>query len=275
MSDEVKDIVRTAVEELINETMSPRQISKHFAVHEAKLHFVPVRYRVLQGLLQSLSIKFGNFIEKLIALVVERDTCVDELPASGKKIRLLTNPRTDTLIDEYITARQQPNSPDQCDTEFQTLLNTIFQIESQSSDEEKNSVTRDVDALFKTQDGEIVYLEIKYNDDHDTGKFVDINRKFLKTYAGLIGYLEITDISMFTPILYYLNPTKRYGPIYTPSSNIYRGNQLFEHYFEIKYSDIDFYLRTIGEDPEVLALFDEAYKAVRYTHKRSNSMFNP
>lgn len=276
MSDEVKDIVRIAIKDLINESMSPARIGKHFAVHETKLHFVPIQYRVLQGLLQSLSIKFGNFIERLIALVVEQDACVDELPISGKKIRLLTDPRTDALIDNYITARQQPNSPDECDPEFRALLNNIFQIESQpSQDEGKISVVRDVDALFKTQGGETVYLEIKYNDDHDTGKFVDINRKFLKTYAGLISYLKITDISKFIPILYYLNPTKRYGPIYIPSSNIYRGSQLFDQYFQIKYSDIDYYLRTIGEDREILALFDEVYKTVRYTYERPKSMFNP
>ena len=32
---------------------------------------------------------------------------------------------------------------------------------------------QDIDLLFETNDS-IVYLEIKYNDDHDTGKFADI-----------------------------------------------------------------------------------------------------
>lgn len=108
-----------------------------------------------------------------------------------------------------------------------------------------------------------MYVEIKYNDDHDTGKFVDINRKFIKTYAGLVNDLGIEDMNQLKPILYYLNPTKRYGPIYVPSSNIYRGAKLFDEYFETEYEDIDKYLRDIGDDPDILRMFDEFYNKVR------------
>ncbi len=264
MDDRVKQIVRSAVEELIDNTISDRSIRESLALHQSKIHFVPTRYRVMGGLLQALNIKFGNFIEKLLALVVENDGYVQAMPSSGKKVFLSMTARTDTLIDQYITSRQLPDSPDECDELFGQLVQTIFDIEHSSDSGEKQLIRKDIDALFRARDGQIVYLEVKYNDDHDTGKFVDINRKFLKTYAGLLNHLEITNTSEIKPILYYFNPTKRWGPIYTPSTHIYRGPRLFEEYFQIKFADIDQYLRQIGDDERILALFDELYRKVRY-----------
>lgn len=112
--------------------------------------------------------------------------------------------------------------------------------------------------------GQIVYLEIKYNDDHDTGKFVDINRKFIKTYAGLVSLLRITSVADIKPILYYFNPTKCWGPIYTPTSNIYRGSQLFDEFFEARFADIDSYLRNLGDDPTIMGIFDDLYETIRH-----------
>jgi hypothetical protein len=263
MDNNVKQLVRSAILEIIQGTISEKNIRKSFVIHQAKIHFVPIKYRVLGGLLQSLNIKFGNFIEKLIELVVEQDNNVKALPVSGKKIRLSMTARTDALIDQYITNRQLPNSPDECDELFQELLNQIVAIERTTGDA-KQTIRKDVDALFSTNSGEIVYLEIKYNDDHDTGKFVDINRKFIKTYAGLVNHLEINDPSEIKPVLYYFNPVKRWGPIYTPSRNIYRGSQLFDEHFEIEFADIDGYLQNLGDDEEIIGIFDDLYTRIRY-----------
>lgn len=104
----------------------------------------------------------------------------------------------------------------------------------------------------------------KYTDDHDTGKFADINRKFIKTWAGLVVRLGITNPDDLIPIIYYFNPTKRYGPIHTPSRNIYRGQQLFDRFLQTKYSDVDKYLTEISDDPEILRVFDDMYQRVRY-----------
>lgn len=263
MDEEVREIVRTAIRTIIDETISERSIQRSVKLHSEKIHFVPPQYRVLGGLLQSLNIKFGNFIEKLIALVVDYDTKVSALPESGKKIPLSMTAETDSLIDEYITSRQLPHSPDRCDEAFHELLEHILSIERDSS-APKQTITKDVDALFQAEDKQSVYVEIKYNDDHDTGKFVDINRKFIKTYAGLVNHLEVTNVRALRPVLYYLNPVKRYGPIYVPSSNIYRGAQLFDQYFEISFADIDHYLRMLGSDEEIVAIFDNLYKRVRH-----------
>lgn len=262
MTGEVKTVVRAAVEELINSTFADTAIRRSEATHQGKIHFIPVKYRVLSGLLQSLNIKFGNFIEELIALVVENDPSVAALPESRTRPRLAMSQQSDQLIDGYITRRQLPDSADDCAAEFEELLAAILDLEHRIP--EKQFITKDIDALFRAQDGRIVYLEIKYNDDHDTGKFVDINRKLLKTYAGLVNLLGIRDISELKPILYYFNPTKRWGPIYIPTTNIYRGRQLFDEFFATRYDDITNYLRNIGDDEAVLRLFDEAYHKVRY-----------
>lgn len=109
-----------------------------------------------------------------------------------------------------------------------------------------------------------IYLEIKYNDDHDTGNFVDINRKFIKTYAGLINHLGITDPAELKPIIYYFNPTERWSPIYTPSCNVYRGSQLFDEYFNTKFENINSYLINLGNDEKIINIFDELYKQIRH-----------
>jgi hypothetical protein len=182
---------------------------------------------------------------------------------SGKKIRLFFTPETDALIDRYITERQLPNSPDDCSEAFSNLLDRILEIEHAATDDERQGIIKDVDGLFQTDDGLIVYTELKYNDDHDTGKFVDINRKFIKTWAGLAVRYQIQSKDELLPILYYFNPTKRYGPIYTPSKNIMRGSQLFDRFLHISYSVVDKYLSEIGDDPEILAIFDKMYNTVR------------
>jgi hypothetical protein len=149
MDDSVKQIVQEAIVKLIRDTAADRNIQKSLRLHESKIHFVPTKYRVLGGLLHSLNIKFGNFIEKLIALVVERDANVEALSSSGKKVRLSMMAETDALIDRYITSRQLPGSPDKCDDLFEALLKEIIRIETQNAGE-KQTIRKDVDALFKS-----------------------------------------------------------------------------------------------------------------------------
>jgi len=263
MSNQVKQIIRKTVLQMLEESTSPENIRRMIEKHEEKVHFVPIRYRIIGGILQGLNIKFGNFIEQLLRNIVEIDTSVKVMEDSGRKIRLFFTHQTDALIDTYITDRQLPNSPDDCTKVFDSLLKEILAIESQATDQLRQGITKDVDGLFQTDDGLIVYTELKYNDDHDTGKFVDINRKFIKTWAGLAVRYQIQSTRELLPILYYFNPRKRYGPIYVPSMNIMRGRQLFESFLHVNYDDVDGYLSEIGDDPEILAIFDRMYDTVR------------
>lgn len=258
---DISKLVRESVEELIRDSTKEEKIRKSFKLHKEKIHFIPPRYRVIGGILQALNIRFGNFIEKLLREIVKADSEVDLVEISGQRIALSFTRQTDALIDGYITSRQLPDSPDNCDAEFSDLRHNILRLEVQHS--EKITITKDIDLLFNSG-GKFVYVEIKYNDDHDTGKFVDINRKFLKTYAGLVNHLGIENVADLEPILYYLSPIKRWGPIYTPTANVLRGPQLFNKYFATSFEEVDSSLRAVGDDEVVLSLFDKFYQYVRY-----------
>lgn len=65
-NQKVKNIITNAVLELLDKTMSDSKIVAITKKHEVKIHFVPIRYRIFGGLLQSLNIQFGNFIEVLM-----------------------------------------------------------------------------------------------------------------------------------------------------------------------------------------------------------------
>lgn len=143
------------------------------------------------------------------------------------------------------------------------MLNRVIEVEQNAKDEERHGIVKDIDGLFQTKDGLIVYTELKYNDDHDTGKFADINRKFIKTWAGLAVRFKIKSPKELFPIIYYFNSTKRYGPIHTPSRNIMRGPQLFDTFLQTKYGDIDHCLTEIGDDPDILKIFDDLYENIR------------
>lgn len=263
MNEQIKELIQDTVLEMISGSSSEDKIEKLAHKHRNKVHFIPLRYRIFSGILQSLNIKFGNFIEQLMWNIVNIDEDVDIMPESGEKIRLYFTPETDSLIDTYITERQLPGSPDDCTPLFDALLKDIIQVEKHSTDAQRQGITKDVDSLFRTQDGKLIFTEVKYNDDHDTGKFADINRKFIKTWAGLAVYFDISDADELMPIIYYFNPTKRYGPIHTPSRNIMRGSQLFDEFLNTKYEEVDQYLIEISDNPEILAIFDDVYDRVR------------
>jgi hypothetical protein len=263
MDEKINNIIQKTVLEMLADSVSDENIRMMTKKHTEKIHFIPVNYRVFGGILQGLNIKFGNFIEQLIGNIVEIDTAINAMEDSGKKVRLFFTPQTDALIDAYITRRQLPTSPDDCTPYFDILLSQILEIENSTRDEERQGIVKDIDGLFITDKGLMVYTELKYNDDHDTGKFADINRKFIKTWAGLAVRLKITRTDQLFPIIYYFNSTKRYGPIHTPSRNIMRGPQLFDKYLQTKYADVYQCLSNIGDDPEILKIYDDLYKRVR------------
>jgi hypothetical protein len=183
---------------------------------------------------------------------------------SGKKnIPLSLTEKTDALIDKFITERQN-NADKKLDERFQRLLEDI--IKSQQESDNLITTKHDVDVLFRDKkSGVLYYVETKYNDDHDTGKFVDINRKFLKTFAGLVKTLKIKDTKLLKPILYYLTKKIMKGNIYVPEGkHIYRGDKLFKEFFTLRYGELDDYLKNISEDKEILEIFDNLYKKIRF-----------
>ena len=82
---------------------------------------------------------------------MELDSNVDALDESGKKRRLFFTQKTDALIDSYITYRQLPDSPDDCTSQFDELLDQIISIENQATSKDRQGIVKDIDSLFVTK----------------------------------------------------------------------------------------------------------------------------
>lgn len=265
MDNDIKNFVKLSILDLIRNTSNDKKVEKLAKIHSIKIHFIPTRYRIFGGLLQSMNIQFGNFIERLLHKIVENEKGLNVDSNSSKKMVLPFTKNSDKLIDNYITNCQNNNfSETKLLDNFNTLIDTCLNIEA-SSDIKDISIKHDIDVLFSNQDNKIFYLEVKYNDDHDTGKYADINRKFLKSYIGISNILKIYDRNKFKPILYYLTQKRLKGNIYLPETeNIYRGNKLFTEFFTIDYQDLDNLMNNIGDDEDIVELFDNLHNEIRF-----------
>ncbi|MCK4386878.1 MAG: restriction endonuclease [Candidatus Pacebacteria bacterium] len=266
MKNNIKKFIKKAVIELIDNTTSVKKIKKLISTHTKKIHFVPIRYRIFGGLLQSMNIQFGNFIEKLLHIIVENEKGLKIVKdISGKRnLKLSITAKSESLIDEYITDCQNNNFNDnETLLNFNKLIDECLKNEKNYATKEIN-IRHDIDVLFKNKDNKFYYLEVKYDDNHDTGKYTDINRKFIKTYIGVANFIKIYDKMFFKPILYYLTQKKLKGNIYIPEKQfIYRGEKLFDEFFEIEYSALDKVMGNIGKDKDIIEIFDNLYNDIR------------
>lgn len=211
-----------------------------------------------------MNIQFGNFIEKVMDEII-KDNENNEIITkySGKKSnKFYLSKKSDSLIDSYITKCQVNNfSENQLKQEYEHLIEEIKNNETNVTNETE-TFKHDVDVIFKNKQTNVYYyVEIKYNDDHDTGKFVDINRKLLKTYAYLQRELGV-NIEL-KPILFYFNNKKMKGNIYLPENEaIFRGKRFFDNFTKINYEDVDCYMKNISENPETKKIFDNLYNKI-------------
>ena len=78
--------------------------------------------------------------------------------------------------------------------------------------------------------------------------------------------LGINEASKIKPILYYFNKKIMKGNIYLPEGTyIYRGDKLFDEFFGLRYKELDEYLKNVSESKEVVKIFDDLYKKIRYS----------
>ena len=260
INNEVKELINSAVLKMIENTGSASKLATLKAKHDEKMHFIPKRYRVFGGLLQSMNIQFGNFIEELMSVLISNEERYEILEEySGKMSNaFLLSKTNDARIDAYISNCQYGDVD--VDVEFPKLLQAIVD----DNDENTETFKHDIDLLFRDKvTGKIYYLESKYNDDHDTGKFVDINRKFIKTYAYLVREFGIDSIDTLIPILFFFTNKKMKGNIYVPErTNIRRGKNFFDEFLHIQYEDVDEYLSSLSESDDVVEMFDDLYRRV-------------
>lgn len=247
--------LKKSIDTLLKRSMDDEKIRVLMERHSIKTHFIPTRYRVLGGILQSMNIQFGNFLEQVITNIVAQNPNCEILPQSGKKNNtFVKSEQAIDTINRYIDDCQ--NAPHSTEVErtraFKKLLHTLQQ---QVLIEPLTKTRHDVDLLFyDKKTDEYVYCEIKYNDDHDTGKFVDINRKVLTTYALLLSTLKKNNVKVY--LFYFTNKRKLVNP-YIPETNILRGADFFEKYTTIKYDDIDNLFKNISENRDINQRFDE------------------
>ncbi len=264
MKDNTKKLIDQSVQDIIERCANSQKINSLVNKHDKKLHFIPTEYRVLGGLLQSMNIQFGNFIEILMSNLVgceERYEILKEY--SGKKSNSFSLVEdNERLIDSYITKCQTETF--NLAEEFEVLKKQLF-LNNKKDGAKLITFKHDIDLLFKCkQSNKTYYLEIKYNDDHDTGKFVDINRKFIKTYAYLLNEFDLKDYNDLVPILFFFNNKKMKGNIYVPEgSNIMRGQVFFDKFLTTEYLEVDEYLTNLSKRDETIASFDALYRKIR------------
>lgn len=266
MEENVLDqVMKKSIEVMISNAGSDKKINKLKKKHEKKIHFIPIKYRVFGGIIQSMNIQFGNFIEEAIhqILLVNKNNKIIEEYSGKRSNKFCISKKTERLIDQYITdCETHTYSEEEQKINYNKLLEMIVENEKNENLETIN-FKHDVDVLFKDNiSGITYYVEIKYNDDHDTGKFIDINRKLLKTYAYLVRELKIYDKDKFKPMLFYFTNKRMKGNIYIPENEIYRGSRFFDKYTTIKYSDLEDYMLNISENEETIKQFNDMYNKV-------------
>lgn len=266
MEENVLDqVMKKSIEVMISNAGSNPKINKLKKKHEKKIHFIPIKYRVFGGIIQSMNIQFGNFIEEAIhqILLVNKNNKIIEEYSGKRSNKFCISKKTERLIDQYITdCETHTYSEEEQKVNYNKLLKEIVENEKNQELEIIN-FKHDVDVLFKDNTSGITYyVEIKYNDDHDTGKFIDINRKLLKTYAYLVRELKIYDKDKFKPMLLYFTNKRMKGNIYIPENEIYRGSRFFNKYTTIKYSDLENYMLNISENKETIKQFNDMYNKV-------------
>ena len=261
MNEKIESLIFKAIENIIKNSSSKSKISHLEKKHVVKIHFIPKRYRIFGGLLQSMNIQFGNFIEELMSLLIENEKDYEIIEKySGKKSNSFVLSQTsESLIDKYISDCQL-NPDGYCNLEFPKLQKQILNDKGVN----KNTFKHDIDLLFKNKKtGNFYYLEIKYNDDHDTGKFVDINRKFIKTYAYLTDELKIKNTEELIPILFFFNNKKMKGNLYLPEkTNIRRGESFFDEFLSIKYKELNSFMGKLSESSQTIKMFEELHKKI-------------
>ena len=169
---DLENIIKDSIIKLVNESLSHKNIQKQHNKHQEKIHFIPIQYRIIGGILQSLNIKFGNFLQNLLSAIILKEQNLKLHELSGKRISFSFSKEVNNIIEEYIYDRENKETTEQeLYFNFNNLKKKFININK--TNDQAIYFKQDIDLLFETNDS-IVYLEIKYNDDHDTGKFADI-----------------------------------------------------------------------------------------------------
>jgi hypothetical protein len=248
------ELIHKSLEKSVWGALNPASIERVRKKNENKTHFIPVGIRVFSGVVQSMNIRYGNFIQVLLNELVAREQKLTINEISGTRYAFETSPSIDTLVDQFISDRKRSSSSDP-DAEYQ-LLRSAWS----SKVNEKTLISpNDVDLLFRAQDGITYYVELKFNDDHDTGKHPDIFRKVLKTGMALEQHLN----EEVVPCVYYFNQGERNLVKFLPDNQRFSGDVFFSKFLSVDYGLVAEALRQVSEDPAVKKKFSELFNDVQ------------
>ena len=88
MQNKLDELINSSIIEIINHSKNSKKLKELKNKHLKKLHFIPQRYRIFGGILQSMNIQFGNFIEVLMTKLIENEGKYEII----EKYRLILNP---------------------------------------------------------------------------------------------------------------------------------------------------------------------------------------
>ncbi len=243
----VNELIKQALEDTVWSAFSQDAIDRVAKKNSTKVHFIPVGVRVFSGVVQALNIRYGNFIQALMGKLVEHEHSLTLHELSGKKVDFHVSGNVNIEVDSYMGVRKQ-GSESSLNSDYQNFRKRWG---SAAKAEKLLKAPNDVDLLFTDKNNQLVYVELKFNDDHDTGKHPDIYRKVLKTGLAIEQLLS----KPVLPCVYYFNPGQRKLVSYLPESQRFSGSEFFEKYLTVDYSLVANRLMHLSETDEVKARF--------------------
>lgn len=263
--EKIKKIANSEIKKIIEDDDFDKIIKSLIYRNKNKISFVPLRFQVVSGFLQSLNIKFIKFIESFIAEIIrlEQKFLVSEL--TQKEIFVFTSVREDKKITEYmskIKAKSKNNSGEFSQKDFKSLIKLPYLDHEKLKEKEKIQIDLLISDLKKEH---YFYFEIKGNDDHDSGKFENINRKLFHNYFGLRRYFIKNDIHFksITPKIIYFNSVKKKDNNFLGEKiNIYRGEEFWNKYTNTDFNELYDVIRDVQTNLETVKYFENIVNKV-------------
>ena len=295
-------IIESKTIDLINNTFNDEMIKETFKKQLQVSHVIPIRYRVLSGLFQSLNIKFGDFLEDLtkdfinnspeytvVSKITRHDqhTTNEELVnnqtrgiSGGKKTSFIISEKCLSIIHKYIDDCTSKDSDiTTLSARYNKFLNDIkkqIELEKQKPNTYPvKTFDNDVDILFlKNKNNDFYYIELKKEDNHDSGKDKDIYAKLMKTFVCLLyeayginkedGKFEIKSL---TPILMFWGSVKKKNRFIPEETNVYDGVKFFNNFLSIDFREINSDMYKVSTSTQIeIATQNAANKILQYSN---------
>lgn len=246
------NIDQKKLEKIISNNMNDlmKKISeKDFTkINKNKLHFLPIEYLNLTSYLTSLSISIGNLLEKLIRDIIKEDKKYNLSNLSGKKIDRIISEEENNAIEYYMKNKRDFN------------LNFLEDVKYVNFNFNKGNKKRDIDLLLYDNNKNYYLFELKFLDNHDTGKHENIYKKLFETTFALRRYFEKNkiDYKKIEPILYFFNDTKKYKEDYLEENrNLYRGENFWNKFSNVSFYDIKEVFNNISKNKIIKSSLQE------------------